>query len=93
MQPVSDMSTSCLQWLQLKHGDLKVSSTQPIYTALCKDQMAACVTTENPREEFLINHFYLKCLSLDQTSNVRLLNYPSYTICSLLSTLLLLRET
>lgn len=60
-------STPCLYWFQLKHGDLKVSSTQPVYTVLCKDQMAACVTVENPIEEFLINHFCLKCLSLDQT--------------------------
>ncbi len=61
------MSTSCLDWLQLKHGDLKVSSTQLIYTVLCKDQMAAWVTTKNPWKEFLISHFYLKCLLLDQT--------------------------
>lgn len=47
-------------------GDVKVSSTQPIYTVLCKDQMPVCVTVENPKEEFLINHFYFKCLLLDQ---------------------------
>lgn len=61
------MSASCLYWLRLKHGDLKVISTQPIYTELCKDQTPAPVTSENPREEFLINHFYLKYLLLDQT--------------------------
>lgn len=58
------MSTAYLYWLQVKFGDLKVSSTRLIYTVLCKDQMPACVQL-NPGKEFLINHYYLRCLISD----------------------------
>ena len=74
------------------HRVVQVSSTQPVYSALCKDQTAASVTTENPREEFLINQSLYGVIvsgSHLQVWDSQMILFD--VICSVLSTLLLLR--
>lgn len=65
--------------------DIKVGSTQCIYTILNEDHVAACATVENPRESIFNETFFLSGVFVIGSEAEATDSSLLYNFCNLLS--------